>query len=58
MPEHKFKAHEPTTTSYRARVEDREGDRWAVVGPLNFIDMHCNSQRLKIIWIRPQIEVK
>jgi hypothetical protein len=44
--------HTPET-KYRARVEDREGDRWAVIGSLAFLDRHCAEQNLKIIWIHP-----
>lgn len=39
-------------TRYRARVEDRVGDRWSVTGSLAFLDMHCADHRLEIIWIR------
>jgi hypothetical protein len=38
---------------FRARVEDREGDRWAVIGSLSFLSMHCADHRLRIIWIKP-----
>ena len=47
-----FESHEPKRR-YRARVEDREGDRWAVVGALAFLDMHCAEHRLRIVWIKP-----
>lgn len=47
-----FESHEPKR-HYRARVEDREGDRWAVIGTLAFLDMHCTDQRLRIVWLKP-----
>lgn len=39
--------------SFRARVEDREGDRWSVVGGLVFLAMHAKAQGLRILWIKP-----
>ena len=47
-----FTAH-TEETRYRMRVEDREGDRWAVNGSLDFLSRHAAEQRLRIIWIRP-----
>lgn len=47
-----FEGHDPKRR-YRARVEDREGDRWAVTGTLAFLDMHCTDQRLRIVWLKP-----
>lgn len=46
--------HEPHTpdTKYRARVEDYEGDRWSVIGPLSFLDLHCADHRLRIVHLK------
>lgn len=42
-----------TYDSFRARVEDRTGDRWAVEGSLSFIESHAAAQNLKVIWVKP-----
>lgn len=51
-----FAGHRPSR-KYRARVEDSDGDRWAVVGSLGFLSRHCAEQNLRIIWIKPMKEV-
>lgn len=38
---------------YRARVKDRDGDRWSIVGSLPFIEAHTNEARLDVLWIKP-----
>lgn len=42
-----------TYDSFRARVQDRDGDRWSIVGSLTFIEEHADEKNLTVLWVKP-----